>query len=172
MAGAATIRDTLDGELDAVLAIYPLAFPDEDLRPLVRRLVDGLVDVLSLAAFADGVALGHVLFTRFGAAGEGALLGPLCVRPDAQGAGLGRRLVSEGIARVRHAGARQAVVLGDPNYYGSLGFAAERRVEPPYALPEEWDGAWQSIVLPGAEPLPAGPCTLPEPWMDPSLWRP
>jgi hypothetical protein len=41
----------------------------------------------------------------------------------------------------------KVLVLGDPAYYGRFGFAKETAIQPPYPLPEAWDGAWQSLVL-------------------------
>ena len=63
-------------------------------------------------------------------------------------------------------------VLGDPNYYGRSGFLAEIEVSPPYPLPAEWDGAWQSIRLGDAEPPPEGTLQAPAPWTKPELWLP
>ena len=47
-------------------------------------------------------------------------------------------------------------VLGDPAYYGRSGFIPEPAIAPPYALPEEWRDAWQSLSLGDAPQPPTG----------------
>jgi len=172
-----TIRETRSGELSQILAIYPLAFPDEELRPIVSKLIEGAAEVLSLAAFQDNTLIGHIIYTICNGEGEndnraGALLAPLCVLKENQNEGVGSALVKQGLERLESIGTRQVFVLGDPNYYGRFGFQAEQHVMPPYQLPEEWVGAWQSMVLSGAKPLKAGQCLLPEAWLEPALWLP
>lgn len=165
-----SIREAGPADGAGVAELYPQAFPDEELRPLIERLI-AEADVVSLVATRGGRIAGHALFTLF-AAGSGVLLGPLAVAPAARRRGLGKALVAEGLARLAARGARQVFVLGDPAYYVRSGFAPETRVAPPYALPEEWVGAWQSLTLAGAAPLPPGPIRLPAPWMEPRLWAP
>ena len=149
--------------LAAVLGLYPRAFRDEELRPLVTALVEQVPDALSLAAMEGDRPVGHVLFTPFVAGGgerptaRGALLGPLAVAPDRQRRSIGGALVRDGFVRLKGAGVTRAFVLGDPAYYGRLGFEPERRTVPPYALPLEWEGAWQSIGLVGDAEMASGP---------------
>jgi len=155
--------------------MYPRAFPDEDLVPLLRDLLTESVDTLSLVATIDSHLAGHVLFTRVRLAEGGrsaALLGPLAVSPDRQRTGVGSALVREGLDQLAHEGVQQAFVLGDPAYYGRFGFAAEKDVLAPYELPAEWETAWQSLTL-GSNPTPgSGKLALPGPWMRPGLWLP
>ena len=170
------IAKTARDEREALLALHAECFPDEDLGPLVDDLLGLGNAVMSLAARAGGgegpSPVAHVLFTRCGPDGRGALLGPLCVAPARRGGGLGRDLIEEGCGRLAEAGVGQVFVLGDPAFYGRFGFAAETRVAPPFPLPAEWSGAWQSRLLGGGEPLPPGPLALPDPWMDRALWTP
>ena len=171
------IRETGNDALSQILALYPLAFPDEDLQPIVSELLGGEADVLSLAAYQDDVLTGHVLFTLFSGEGEddnraGALLAPLGVLPAFQKQGVGSALVRQGLARLKEMGIRQVFVLGDPNYYSRFGFEAEQQVKPPYPLPQQWQGAWLSMLPGGRRPLAGGRCILPEAWMQPDLWLP
>ncbi len=172
MADRVAIRETALAELEQVLALYPLAFPDEELRPVVSGLIEGGAEVLSLGAFAGYALVGHVLFTLFGDDRAGALRGPLGVLPAHQGEGIGSALVRDGLARLEALGVGQVFVLGDPAYYGRFGFRPEREVLPPYALPAEWRDAWQSMVISGRARLAPGRCRLPEVWMEPALWAP
>jgi predicted N-acetyltransferase YhbS len=50
------------------------------------------------------------------------LLGPLVVRPQFQGLGLGKRMVRHGIDRVTADGWRLCLVVGGPSYYAPFGF--------------------------------------------------
>lgn len=154
--------------LPALNALYTKAFPDEDLLPLLKRMI-GQPDVISLVAGSLDNPMGHVCFAHGTANGHrAALLGPLAVAPEHQKAGIGTALVQAGIEAVLAGGAEQVLVLGDPNYYGRFGFQQEDAVTPPYALPESWASAWQSLSL--DEELPSGTLELPDFWMDPALW--
>ena len=165
-----TLRCTTADDRAALLALYPRAFPDEDLVPLVSSLLDGAHPVLSLAAITDSGLAGHIMFTLCG--DRAALLAPLAVDPAQQRRGVGATLVREGFARLKRQGTAQVFVLGDPGYYSRFGFAPEARVLPPYPMPPEWANAWQSLALPGGTPVPPGPLELPPLWLQPALWQP
>ena len=175
MTAESEIRKTTPGDIPALERLYRATFPDEDLVVLVRELVSGAGDVLSLAAVADGAIAGHVAFTRctIGESGtRAALLAPLAVAPDRQRQGLGRALVIAGFDRLSEESIPYVFVLGDPAYYSRLGFTREDAVMPPYALPPEWDGAWQSRIL-GDEAVPlTGRLSVPPQWLQPALWAP
>ena len=173
------IRESVPRDLDAIETLYPAAFPDEDLRPLVRALLQEGPSVLSLVGVAGGMAdrsiAAHVIFTTCGIAGRAdkvALLGPLAVAPAAQRQGIGSAMVRAGLQRLDSAGVTQVYVLGDPAYYGRLGFAPDDDVAPPYPLPADWHGAWQSISLRRAEAPRQGKLSVPQPWRQPALWAP
>jgi len=171
--GNRIIRETTPEDTAEVLALYPQAFPEEDLRPLVSALLAEGPRVLSLAAYEGGRLAGHVLFALCGTTGpdhSGAILGPLGVMPGSQRQGLGSALVWDGLERLRGMGIRQVFVLGDTAYYGRFGFRPERQVLPPYPLPEAWAEAWQSVLLGAGKGLAAGRLSLPGPWMDAALW--
>ena len=101
-----------------------------------------------------------------------ALLGPLAVSPAWQRQGIGSAIVRAGLRRLADADVNRLYVLGDPAYYGRLGFLPEFLVEPPFPLPAEWDGAWQSQNV-GEPTTPcAGKLSVPPPWLKPALWAP
>lgn len=169
------IRDSAPDDLAAIEQLYPDAFPDEDLLPLVKDLLQEARVIRSLVAFVGTSLVGHVIFTRCVIAESGddaALLGPLAVASAHQRQGIGSALIRAGLNEQQTAGAARVYVLGDPAYYGRLGFLPEHDVTPPYPLPAEWDGAWQSISLKEAEPPPQGKLSLPKPWLQPALWAP
>ena len=101
-----------------------------------------------------------------------ALLGPLAVSPEVQRSGIGSALVRAGFETARHAGAVRVEVLGDPAYYGHFGFAEDRTITPPYAIPDEWKPAWQTIALTKDGTNLTGRLLPPSPWMQERLWLP
>ncbi len=172
---ALQIRDSAADDLSAIESLYPEAFPDEDLVPLVRALLHPSVDAVSLLAIMDSDPVGHIVFTPCGVTGSSAkvaLLGPLAVVPPWQRRGIGSALVRVGLERLCATRDRAVYVLGDPAYYARLGFAAEHSVTPPYELPEEWAGAWQARMLEEDGGAPRGRLDVPAPWRVRELWLP
>jgi putative acetyltransferase len=169
------IRAALPKDLPAIEALYPAAFPTEDLLPLVRALIAPGLPTRPLVAEAAGLVIGHVVFTdcTVGEAGEPvALLGPLAVAPAWQGQGVGRALVEAGMSTLRAAGMRHLLVLGDPAYYGRFGFTPAATILPPYPVPEAWRDGWQYLPLTEATAAPMGTLKVPLPWQHPGLWAP
>lgn len=169
------IRESQPNDVAAIERLYPDAFPDEDLLPLVRELLREDSVVLSLVGISDRALVGHVIFTTCSIAGRTdtvALLGPLAVAPDRQRQGIGSAIVRAGLRRLENAGTRHVYVLGDPAYYGRFGFEPDHAVSPPYPLPEEWQGAWQSLGLRDSGPPLRGKLSVPRPWRRPALWAP
>lgn len=169
------IRESLPTDATSIEELYPNAFPDEDLLPLVRDLLREEPVVLSLVGIADKTVVGHVIFTTCGIAGRPekvALLAPLAVAPAWQRRGIGSALAHAGVRRLEAAGTSHVYVLGDPAYYSRLGFVPEDSVAPPYPLPEEWRGAWQSLGLGGDKPPLHGKLSVPQTWRQPALWAP
>ena len=166
------IRESTREDVAAILALYPLAFPDEDLVPLVRELLDATSDITSLAGILGSQVAGHVAFTRCGVDGTGtvvSLLAPLAVAPERQRQGIGSELVRAGLRRLEQ-DVDVVCVLGDPAYYGRLGFRPETRIEPPYPLPAEWQGAWQSQPLGKTASHGIGKLSVPPVWRHRALW--
>ena len=167
------IRESLPSDIASIEKLYPDAFPDEDLLPLVRELLREEPIVLSLVGIVDRALVGHVIFTTCSIVGRTdkvSLLGPLAVASARQRQGIGSALVREGLLRLENSGAVQVYVLGDPAYYGRVGFELESGVMPPYSLPEEWRSAWQSVNLNNAERPLNGKLSVPQPWLRPALW--
>ncbi|MDJ0904626.1 MAG: N-acetyltransferase [Woeseiaceae bacterium] len=166
------IRDSTSEEYAAILAMYPHAFPDEDLVPLVTELLADKPIRMSLVATGDNRVIGNVIFTACRVDGSDAgvaLLAPLAVTPDCQRQGVGSALVHDGLRRLGEAGYGVVCVLGDPAYYGRLGFAPEKRIEPPYPIPAQWADAWQSLYLADMAAL-EGKFLVPPVWQHPELW--
>ena len=169
------IRQSNAGDIDAIVSMYPKAFPDEDLVPVVSELLAEPDIALSLVAVLDEQVVGHVVFTTCAVEGSDlkvSMLAPLAVAPDFQRQGIGNAIVNAGLLRLTEAGVDGVFVLGDPAYYSRFGFAPDVQVQPPYPLPPEWYSAWQSQYL-GDTTRPAeGKLAVPKPWLDPALWAP
>ena len=169
------IRESAQGDYAAIESLYPKAFPGEDLLPLVRELLHDTAITMSLVGTTDSRIAGHAIFTKCGVAGTGvdaALLGPLAVAPTCQRQGIGSAIVRAGLRWLEDAGVSLVCVLGDPAYYVRLGFAPESQVEPPFRLPAEWHGAWQSKHLGDISVPCAGKLSVPPQWLRPALWAP
>ena len=149
------IRPVRRQDAAAVGDLLRAAFGGDDEARLVERLrEDGDVSC-ALAAWAGDEIVGCIVFSRLPietGAGEiaGVALGPMAVRPDLQGRGIGSRLVRHGLEDCRDRGAKAAVVLGWPEYYPRFGFssAMARGIASPYAAHGE---AYMAVELaPGA----------------------
>lgn len=174
------IRHSDTADMPSIERLYPAAFPDEDLLPLVRHLLTHEPGILSLVAQAENSGsgqpvTGHILFTLSSISGSdirAALLAPLAVAPHCQRQGIGTALIRKGLQDLASSGIDQVYVLGDPAYYSRHGFRPETAVTPPYPLPEEYRDAWQSLSLSTGQPPIDGKLLLPDIWMQPALWGP
>jgi len=169
------IRVSNADDIDAIVSMYPSAFPDEDLVPVVRNLLADPEVAMSLVATVDDQIVGHVVFTTCAVEGsnlKASLLAPLAVAPSHQRQGIGSGLVNAGLKRLTDFGIDGVFVLGDPAYYSRLGFTPDSAIQPPYPLPAEWYAAWQSQFPGGAAPTGTGKLAVPSQWLDPALWAP
>ena len=166
------IRLSQPDDLPGIEQVYAGAFPDEDLIPVVRELLDFGLGVMSLVAVKDDAIVGHVIFSECDVEGQKvSMLAPLCAVPALHKQGIGTALVQAGFERLKDDGINWVYVLGDPNYYGRFGFKMENDVAPPYPLPDEWQdlGAWQSMTM---DDVPAlkGKLDVPAPWQHKKYW--
>ncbi len=167
------IRESRPSDATGIEQLYVDAFPDEDLLPLVRELLDLRQSVISLVGIREKVIVGHISFTFCrveGVKDKVALLGPLAVTPTLHKQGIGSALVQTGFKQMGNSKIGYIFVLGDPAYYSRFGFKAEENVATPYPLPTEWGGAWQSIKLCDAQASLEGRLSVPGPWRQIELW--
>lgn len=126
------------GLVPAIREVVTEAFDREDEARLVDRLRHDGDLVLSLVALsAEGEAVAHVAFSRLVTPGRALALAPLSVLPRWQRRGFGKALVQHGLELTRARGFALVFVLGDPGYYGRLGFSADAAAgfSSPYAGP-------------------------------------
>lgn len=126
-----SIRTSTPRDRDAIRLVEEHAFG----QPVEAGLVDALVTsgnaVTELVAEEDGAVVGHILFSRlFVEDGDtrfpAVALAPLAVEPSFHGTGIGGALVREAHVRLKDAGEKLSIVLGDPTYYGRFGYDHQR----------------------------------------------
>ncbi len=173
MTNKLAFRLSTHADQEFIEAIYPEAFPDEDLLPVIRDLLREPSGILSIVAVSDGAIVAHMIMTSCKVAGHDenvALLGPLAVTPEWQRQGIGSAIVNTALEKMESQGVAVVYVLGDPNYYGRLGFMTESKVMPPYPLPDAWQGAWQALSLGSNRKSLDGRLEVPQPWRHRELW--
>ncbi|MCD4704437.1 MAG: N-acetyltransferase [Methanosarcinaceae archaeon] len=134
------IREANRSDFDDVMKIEKEAFGQDEEAEIVSQLLKdkSAEPVMSLLAFKDTEAVGHILFTKAKIeANEPSpsiyILAPLAVKPEYQRQGIGGMLINEGFKKLKEIGAEMVFVLGHESYYprygfkpnaGSFGFAA------------------------------------------------
>jgi len=104
MTDSINIRNSTQEDWPALARLYPDAFPDEDLLPLVSDLHQETREILSLVGSLRNAVTSHVIFTFCGIPGtalKAALLGPLAVAPAYQRQGFGTAIVRKGLRILR-----------------------------------------------------------------------
>lgn len=152
------IREQQPGDDETVRRIIELAFkghPHSDGREqfIIAALRDAGALTLALIGEEDGEIVGQVAFSPVTI--EGALqgwygLGPVAVRPDRQGRGIGQALIRAGLDHLRILQAGGCVLLGAPDYYRRFGFAANPRLRLEGPPPEYF------LTLPFEAEVPSG----------------
>ncbi|GAA3609753.1 N-acetyltransferase [Marihabitans asiaticum] len=162
---ALVLRPQTRADDAAVAALVDSAFATDaggagtvERRLLGELRADGdLVPELTLVAEVDGAVVGQVACSTGDLAGRPSIgLGPICVRPDLQGRGIGAALMSAVIATAERRGDPVIVLLGDPDYYGFFGFVPA--VDLGIGSPGPWpDRFFQAKALRAWRPELAGP---------------
>lgn len=167
------IRREEAGDVAAIHAVTAAAFgkPGVAGLPAEATLVDELragdawLPALSLVAVdGAGEVIGHVLCTR-GHVGQAPVLGlgPLSVRPDTQGRGVGSALVHAVLGAADALDEPLVALLGSPAYYRRFGFrlSGEYGIAPPVP---RWQPHFQVRTLSAYRPEVRGTFAYPEPF--------
>ncbi len=148
------IRQSIDSDIEDVLRIEREAFGEEDEALLVSKLLSGEAPSLSLLAFRNGEAVGHILFTEATidkkSSPGASILAPLAVLPSYQRQGIGGMLIQEGFRRLKISGVKLVFVLGHEDYYPQYGFmpdAGALGFEAPYTIPHKNRNSWMVCQL-------------------------
>jgi putative acetyltransferase len=125
------VRRERPEDVPAVRAVVAAAFDGSGgMIPVEVGLLDrlrgdvGWLPRFSLVADDDGEVLGHVVATRGDVGDRPALgIGPVAVRPDRQGRGIGTALMLALLGAAEARDEELVVLLGEPAFYGRFGFA-------------------------------------------------
>lgn len=152
------IRAEQPGDEEAIGEITEAAFAGKDYSDQTEHLIVSRLRAandltISLVAQDEDGIIGHIAFspvTLSGGEPGWYGLGPVSVRPDRQGQGIGAKLIREGLARLRDLGAHGCVVVGSPQLYPKFGFGHDAGLTYPDLPPEYF------MILPLRGPVPSG----------------
>lgn len=153
---AVTIRPEAEGDEDTIHALTEAAFKempfsDGDEQHVIDRLRAPGDLTLSLVAEDETRIVGHIAFSPV-TISDGTKgwygLGPVSVWPELHHQGIGRTLITRGIADMREMGAKGIVLLGSNVYYPRFGFAHHPQLTYPGPPPE----FFQAMLLEGDMP--------------------
>lgn len=94
----------------------------------ILRGSESVIPALCDVCEADGEIVGHILYTHAsivcdtGETFPVITFGPISVRPDMQGKGIGAQLIRRTMARASEMGFAGVVITGNPAYYHRFGF--------------------------------------------------
>ena len=125
MAGTWQIRPERPEDADAIEALDNDGFGPGRYAKSAYRLREGVAPVaaLGLVAVEDNVPVGSVRFwpVKVGT-DEALLLGPLAVKSDLRGRGIGVALMQQGVEKARATEYAAILLVGDEPYYSRAGF--------------------------------------------------
>lgn len=150
------IRPETLADRDAITAVTLAAFADhphsiQQEHRLVQLLREAGALTVSLVAEEGNAVVGHIAFSPVTVAGHdlGWMgIGPLSVLPARQRRGIGKALMTAGLAAIAARSAKGCVLVGDPGYYGRFGF----RVLPGLTLDGVPAEVFLGLVLAGEAP--------------------
>lgn len=146
------IRATGVDDYNNIMDVEEQAFGNDKEAKLTADLLQDKTaePILSLLAFHENEAVGHILFTRV-YVGEISsqpllqILAPLAIKPTFQKQGIGGMLINEGLKRIKDTGSELVFVLGHMEYYPKFGFIPDAKklgFPAPYPIPDEYANAW------------------------------
>ena len=152
-----TVQTETSNDIEHIRSITTAAFKDEKHSSQTEAaIVDALRKsgalTLSLVLHEGSEVIGHVAFSPVVIDGRDCGwfgLGPVSVRPDKQGVGVGSLLIRDGLERLGSMGANGCVVLGNPAYYSRFGFKNDAALRFEEAPPEYF----MRLAFNGSTPL-------------------
>ena len=124
------IRTENESDIDAISAVTKAAFAqlaisNQTEQFIIKALRNANALIISLVAEMEKKVVGHIAFspvTISDGSPDWYGLGPISVLPEFQRKGIGKSLIREGLSRLKAAGAKGCILVGDPGYYKPLGF--------------------------------------------------
>ncbi|MEN0613325.1 N-acetyltransferase [Klebsiella indica] len=127
------IRVEIGIDAPGIDALLRRTFSSDAEAQLVHGLrEDGMITLGLVATDDEGQVVGYVAFSPVSIEGEDLQwvgLAPLAVDESYRGQGIGRQLVYEGLDSLNEFGYAAVVTLGDPAFYGHLGFEPASRFD-------------------------------------------
>ncbi|MGB3392133.1 MAG: N-acetyltransferase [Stenotrophomonas sp.] len=153
------IRDELPGDVNAIAHLTEAAFANAPHTSHTEHFIVAALRKagqlsISLVALEGDDLVGHVALSPVAlSSGDAGWhgLGPISVRPDRQGRGIGSALMVEAIERLKAMGSAGCVLLGDPVYYARFGFKPGEPLVLPGVPAEYFQALPLSDVVPHAE---------------------
>lgn len=176
------IRETNTNDFKDIIAVEQQAFGyDKEAQLVIKLLADKTAEpMVSLLAFYQDEAVGHILFTRVYLDNQEVqpmmhILAPLAVRPEYQRQGIGGMLIEAGIEALREKGSNLVFVLGHAAYYPKYGFipdAAGLGYTAPYPIAEEFSDYWMvQAISPKGFDIGTGKIRCSDELNKPEHWR-
>ncbi|MFV0536253.1 MAG: GNAT family N-acetyltransferase [Dysgonomonas sp.] len=180
-----TIRKTNIDDFNDIMQVEKLAFGyDKEAQLVAELLGDNTAEpMLSLLAFHNGEAVGHILFTRayFEDKKEQPMmhiLAPLAIIPTYQRRGIGGMLISAGLEMLKEMGTKLVFVLGHKEYYPRYGFLQNAQgmgffTPYPDPTPDDYADYWmvQSLTEDKCDAMPKGRIRCADTLNKPEHWR-
>lgn len=178
------ITETKASDFDDIMEVEELAFGSTKEAKLTADLLNDKTaePILSLLAFHNKQAIGHILFTRVYINEMSVsqplihILAPLAIVPEYQNQSIGGLLINEGIKKLKEMGSALVFVLGHMEYYPKYGFIPDAKklgYPAPYPIPEEFANAWMvqslnpnGIMINKGNVLCANELDKPEHWRE------
>ena len=156
------IRVEIPIDAPGIDALLRRSFESDAEAKLVHDLrEDGFLTLGLVATDDEGQVIGYVAFSPVDVQGEDLQwvgMAPLAVDEKYRGQGLARQLVYEGLDSLNEFGYAAVVTLGEPAFYGRLGFepSGGRRRAAALLWPEKQQPAAPGAVPPGWQGDPPG----------------
>lgn len=178
------IRASRKTDFNDILLVQSQAFGHNKEAQLTADLLhDNTAEpVLSLLAFDQQKAIGHILFTRVYINTMTTnqplmhILAPLAIIPEYQKQGIGGALIQEGLNKLSQMGSELVFVLGHMEYYPKWGFIPDAKkmgYSAPYPIPDEFANAWmvqplnaKEFTVEKAQVVCANTLNKPEHWRE------
>lgn len=150
-----SIRESSEQDREIIYQVEHQAFNEIEEAILADNILqDSTAETISLLAFDDEKAVGHILFSRAKIADTKIpaslmILAPLAVIPAYQNMGIGGQLIEAGLNILQRNHVDLVFVLGHIDYYSRHGFkpALPQGFIPPYPTQKGQEDAWMFQTL-------------------------